>query len=245
MRLIRGQGERKWGQTIHRATILFDLDGTIADTAEDLIDAANAALIAEGFPPASAGAIRPGVGYGAKAMLHGALGSAGRSASAAQIQRLAERLVAHYEDHIAIKTRLFPGFLETANGLRLQGAKLALCTNKLERLVARLLPALGIADLFDAQAGRDTFPFHKPDPRHVTELVSAVGGQLPLAIMIGDSEADIAAAKGAGVPVVAVRFGYAAVPPESLGADAILDRFEELPGLIRAFLPLHEPGLTR
>ena len=174
-------------------------------------------------------------------MLRSALASAGRDADAAQIQRLAERLVAHYEEHIAIKTRLFPGFIETANQLRGQGSKLALCTNKLERLVTKLLSALGAGALFDAIACRDTYPFHKPDPRHVTELVLRAGGELPLTIMIGDSEADVAAAKGAGIPVLAVRFGYAAVPPEKLGADAILDRFEELPDLIEAFLPVKRP----
>ncbi len=230
------------GKIIHRATIVFDLDGTIADTAGDLIDAANAALLAEGFPPANAEAIRPGVGYGARAMLQSALSSMGRRADAEQIARLADRLVQHYEDHIAIKTRLFPGFMEVADQLRGQGSKLALCTNKLDRLVAKLLSALGIASLFDAKAGRDTFPFHKPDPRHITELVLKAGGQLPLTIMIGDSEADIAAARGAGIPVLAVRFGYAAVPPEKLGADAILNRFEELPDAIRAFLPLERCG---
>ena len=227
------------GKTIHRATIVFDLDGTIADTAGDLIDAANAALIAEGFRSASAEAIRGGVGYGAKAMLDHALRSSGQIADLSQMNRLAERLVQHYEEHIAIKTRLFPGFLETANQLRGRGARFALCTNKLDRLVTKLLFALRIATLFDAKAGRDTFPFHKPDPRHITELVSKAGGSLPFAIMIGDSEADIAAARGAGIPVLAVRFGYAAIPPEDLGADAILNSFDDLPDLVRDFLPLN------
>jgi phosphoglycolate phosphatase len=226
------------GAPIHRATIVFDLDGTIADTADDLIDAANAALIAEGFAPAPPEAIRRGAGYGAKAMLRCALGATGEAASEERAKRLAERLVAHYEEHIAVKSRLFPGFLETAQKLRAQGAKLVLCTNKLERMAAKLLPALGAAGLFDAQAGRDTFPFHKPDPRHITELVAGVGGALDFAIMIGDSENDVAAARGAGIPVLAVSFGYAAAPAGELGADAILNRFEELPALLEAFLPL-------
>ena len=101
----------------------------------------------------------------------------------------------------------------------------------------KLLSALGIASFFDAQAGRDTFPFHKPDPRHVTELVARAGGDARVALMVGDSEADIAAARGAGIPVFAVSFGYAALPPEKLGADAILDRFDDLPGLVEAFMP--------
>lgn len=223
-------------QVIHRATLVFDLDGTIADTAADLIDAANVALVAEGFAPAGPDAIRRGVGYGAVAMLDHALASTGQTADFTQKQRLAERLVAHYEEHIAIETRLFPGFLEAARLLSGGGARLVLCTNKRDKLVRRLLGALGIATLFDATAGRDTFPFHKPDPRHISELVSMAGGSLARAIMIGDSEADVAAARGAGIPVVAVRFGYAAVPPEDLGADAILDSFEDLPSLVDSFL---------
>ena len=171
-------------------------------------------------------------------MLGHALSSTGQSAGAAQMNRLSEALVRHYEEYIAIKTRLFPGFLEAANELRARGAKFALCTNKLDRLVTKLLTALRIGALFDAKAGRDTFPFHKPDPRHITELVARAGGALPFALMVGDSEADIAAARGAGIPVLAVRFGYAAIPLEALGADAILDRFEDLPGLIGAFLPV-------
>ena len=172
-------------------------------------------------------------------MLDHALRSSGQIADLSQMNRLAERLVQHYEEHIAIKTRLFPGFLETANQLRGRGARFALCTNKLDRLVTKLLFALRIATLFDAKAGRDTFPFHKPDPRHITELVSKAGGSLPFAIMIGDSEADIAAARGAGIPVLAVQFGYAAIPPEDLGADAILNSFDDLPDLVRDFLPLN------
>ena len=160
--------------------------------------------------------------------------------------RLAEALVRHYDEHIAIKTRLFPGFLEAADELRRRGVKFALCSNKLDTLVTKLLSALGVTALFDAKAGRDTFPFHKPDPRHITELVARAGGALPFALMVGDSEADIAAARGAGIPVLAVRFGYAAIPPEALGADAILDRFEDLPGLIGALLavPHHTTSLA-
>ncbi|MBI4725048.1 MAG: HAD-IA family hydrolase [Rhodomicrobium sp.] len=218
-------------------TVIFDLDGTVADTAGDLIEAANAALIAEGFAPAPAEAIKKGVGYGAKAMLQSALTALGQDAGAEQMQRLTSRLVAHYEENIAVKTRLFPGFEDAAHRLRLSGAKLALCTNKREQLTLKVLSALGIGALFDAVAGGDTFPFHKPDPRHITELVRLAGGELPASIMAGDSEADIAAARAAGIPVIAAAFGYASLPAEELGADAVMSRFEELPSLVSALLP--------
>ncbi len=218
------------------AVIVFDLDGTIADTSGDLIDAANVALTAEGFPLAPAEAIKAGVGYGTKAMLRSALAHGGHHASIDQMQRLADRLVAHYEENIARKTCLFPGFAEAAHGLRTRGAKLAVCTNKRERLALKLISALGIEALFDAVAGGDTFPFHKPDPRHITWLVQRVGGEVPAAIMVGDSEADVAAAKAAAIPVVAVRFGYAGVPAEDLGANAVIDHFEALPSLVHSLL---------
>ncbi|MBT3072092.1 HAD-IA family hydrolase [Rhodomicrobium sp. Az07] len=221
---------------IRNATLVFDLDGTIADTAGDLIEAANAALAARGFATASPAAIRRGVGYGAKAMLAAAFDETREHAGEAELTHLAQQLVARYEERIADHTRLFPGFLDAAETLRGRGARLALCTNKSERLMTRLLSELGIEGLFEAAAGRDTFAFHKPDPRHITELVAKAGGWLPFAAMIGDSEADIAAARGAGIAAIAVRFGYAAVPADALGADAILDSFVELPDLVERVL---------
>ncbi len=229
-------------------TAVFDLDGTVADTAGDLIEAANAALAAEGLGPASAGAIKKGVGYGAKAMLQSAITSLGQKTDAEQLSRLSARLVAHYEENIAARTQLFPGFSEAAGNLREAGVRLALCTNKRERLTLKLLSGLGIGSLFDAIACGDTFPFQKPDPRHITEVVRLAGGKLPAAIMVGDSEVDVAAAKGAGIPVIAVAFGYAAVPAGELGADAVMQHYAELTALIRALLSGHRrqrpaPGL--
>jgi phosphoglycolate phosphatase len=228
--------------TISGATVVFDLDGTIADTAADLVPAANAALIAEGFPPAEEHAILQGVGYGTKAMLRSALSSLDLEVGAEQMQRMADRLVAHYESNIACRTTLFPGFLGAADFLLRQGAKLALCTNKRERLAVKLVSALGVRHMFDALAGGDTFPFHKPDPRHVTELVVLAGGVASRSIMVGDSEADVAAARAAGIPVIAVSFGYAAGRPDELGADAVLDHFDDLPSLLKRFPALQERG---
>jgi phosphoglycolate phosphatase len=218
------------------ATIVFDLDGTIAGTASDLIDAANAALIVEGFGAAPPEAIRRGVGYGAKAMLRSALFALGQEADTAQMERMTAKLVAHYEENIAVKTRLFPGFVEAAELLRRGGAKLALCTNKRERLALRLLSELEVLELFDAVAGGDTFPFQKPDPRHVTELIRLAGGDPGWALMIGDSESDVGAARGAGIPIIVTAFGYASAPAHELGADAVLPSFEELPALVSSLL---------
>jgi phosphoglycolate phosphatase len=218
-------------------TVVFDLDGTIADTAADLIEAANAALATERLGPAAPAAIKKGVGYGAKAMLQSAIASLGRETDAEQMRRLSERLIAFYGENVAAKTQLFPGFIEAATALRATGARLALCTNKREQLTLRLLSALGIGSLFNAIAGGDTFPFHKPDPRHISELVRLAGGDLSAAIMVGDSEADVGAARGAGIPVIAAGFGYAALPAAELGADAVMNHFQELQALIGSLLP--------
>jgi phosphoglycolate phosphatase len=225
------------GPNLEGITAVFDLDGTIADTADDLADAAIAALISEGFAAVPAAAIAKSAGYGTRAMLRSALSAGGYSADAEQMLRMSEKLVAHYEENIARKSQLFPGFAEAADLLQVSGAKLVLCTNKRERLTAKLLSALGIGGLFEAVAGGDTFPFHKPDPRHISELVRLAGGILSAAVMVGDSEADVDAAKAAGIPVIAASFGYASVPAIELGADAVLSHFDDLPALIGALLP--------
>jgi phosphoglycolate phosphatase len=225
------------GQSTPSAVVVFDLDGTIADTAPDLIEAANSALASEGLGPAPAAAIKSGVGYGARAMLRAGIEALGGEPDAEQLRRLGDRLIAHYEENIAIKTQLFPGFGEAAASLRAVGAKLLLCTNKRQRLTFPLLSALGIGSLFDAIACGDTYPYHKPDPRHISDLVQAVGGELAASVMVGDSEVDAGAAHGAGIPFIAVSFGYSGVPLAQLGAEAVMDHFGQLPGLAGALLP--------
>ncbi len=216
--------------------VIFDLDGTIADTAADLVPATNAALAEEGLPPADPEAILKSVGYGTRAMLRSALSCIGHAAGDAQLERMARALVAHYEANIAVHTALFPGFAVAGKLLIERGARLALCTNKRERLTLKLLNALGIANMFAAVAGGDTFSFHKPDPRHLTELIERAGGNGSRAIMVGDSETDVAAARAAGIPVIVVSFGYASTPAEDLGADAVLHRFADLPPLLDSFI---------
>ncbi len=226
------------------ATIVFDLDGTIADTAPDLIVAANAAFASEGFPEASQEAIKRGVGYGTKAMLSSGLAATGAQASHEQMDRMAATLVAYYEDRICEGTKLFPGFTDAALALLKNDCILAVCTNKIERLASKLLKALGVANLFAAVAGGDTFGYHKPDPRHITQLIAKAGGRVDHAVMVGDSEADVAAAKAAAVPVIAVAFGYATGSVQALGADAILHQYRDLVSTLPPLLKLG-PGKTK
>jgi phosphoglycolate phosphatase len=224
-------------------TVVFDLDGTIADTAPDLIDATNAALAAKGLPPAPPEDIKPGVGYGTRAMVRCALAALKVEATDEEVRWMRDRLVEHYEANIAHKTRLFPGFIEQAEALRSEGALFVCCTNKKERLATRLLSALAIAPAFAKIAGGDTYCVHKPDGRHILYAIRDAGGNRRPAIMVGDSEPDIAAAKDAGIPSIAVEFGYAAVPAEKLGADATLAHFDELQKRISTFLNLSGFGL--
>jgi phosphoglycolate phosphatase len=227
---------------LHGVTVVFDLDGTVADTSGDLITATNYALASEGFPAAPEAAIKPGVGYGTRAMLRAALkASAASGVLEETMARMAARLVDYYSDHIAERTTLFPGFLACVEVLKADGALIALCTNKRESLARKLCKALNIDNLFDALAGGDSFPVHKPHPGHIIRVIEQAGGRPGLGVMVGDSEADVAAAMAAHIPCVAVRFGYAAVSAEALGANATIGHFQELPALVRTYMSVAKP----
>lgn len=214
------------------AVVVFDLDGTIADTAPDLIRATNQALVKAGYPRAAETVIKPAVAYGARAMVAAALASHDFKVDDAELGALSESMVSFYEADIASASAFFPGFLEGVGELENLGARLAVCTNKRERLARHLLSQLGVINRFKAIAGGDTYPFRKPDPRHVLAVVEEAGGVPQHAVMVGDTAADIDAARAAGVASVAVRFGYSEAPVETLGAMAIISHFEELPELV-------------
>ncbi len=222
--------------TLRGATVVFDLDGTIADSAPDLIRATNQALEKAGYPHATETAIKPGVAYGARAMVAAGLRSMGFEPEEEEIARLADSMVSFYEADIASATALFPGFVEALDDLEAAGARLGLCTNKREALARKLLGELGVLDRFHGFAGSDTHPFRKPDPRHVLAVIDAAGGQPERAVMVGDTEADIGAARAGGIASIAVTFGYSPVPAEDLQADGIVAHFSELVPLVRDVL---------
>lgn len=209
-------------------TVVFDLDGTIADTAPDLIRATNEALVEGGFPRATETAIKPAVGYGALAMVAAALHSHGINPDQAVLDSLTRRMVEFYEGNIAKATALFAGAEAAFDALAADGARLAICTNKMERLARKLLHKLNVLQRFDALAGGDTYLYRKPDPRHILMVIEAAKGSAERALMVGDSEADIGAAKAAGIPSIAVSFGYSSIPPQDLGADAVIEDFSLL-----------------
>ncbi len=206
------------------ATIVFDLDGTLVDTAPDLTHALNDGLTRRGHEPVAADTIRACVGHGARVMIEEALRRAGAQEDVDQM--LAEFLV-HYEANIANESRPFPGAVAALERLAARGATLAICTNKRESLTRQLLEALNLTHYFAGLAGRDTFSVSKPDPAHLIGTVKLAGGP-ETAVMVGDSDIDFMTAKSAGIPIVMASFGYGPPPPGAERPDAVFDHYDQL-----------------
>lgn len=225
--------------------LVFDLDGTLAETAGDLVRALNAVVEPEGLRSTSLADARHMVGAGAKALIRRAYAAQERALSDADLERLFQAFLVYYEAHICEESTLFPGVVAALDRLEAQGFAFAVCTNKIEHPARKLLAALGIADRFRAICGQDTFAVAKPDPRILTMTVAQAGGALGDAIMVGDSAADIASAKAAGVPVIAVDFGYTDRPVSELGPDRIISHFDALDeavDAVRAARSAHAPA---
>jgi phosphoglycolate phosphatase len=207
---------------------VFDLDGTLADTAADLIRTLNIILARLEVAPVPVEQARDVVGAGARVMLERGLALGGRSVSSAELGDLFREFLSHYADNLAVETTLFEGVEEVLAHFSERGHRLAVCTNKMEEHSVRLLKALGVAPRFDAICGRDSFAWAKPDPRHLTLTIEKAGGDPRRAIMVGDSRTDIDTARAAGLPVVAVDFGYTDVPVSQLGPDRIVSRYADM-----------------
>jgi phosphoglycolate phosphatase len=219
-------------------TIVFDLDGTLVDTAPDLIGTLNFTLKKNGLPEVPYEAARPMIGGGARGMIQQALVLEGRPAAPADVDALYTPFVAHYAEHIADRSRPFPGVEAALDRLAAAGYILAVCTNKLEWLSKKLMDALSLSDRFAAICGQDTFGIQKPDPQIFRGTVLSAGGDPARAIMVGDSITDISTARAAKVPIVAVDFGYTDVPIAELGPDRVISSYVELPAAIAALGPL-------
>jgi phosphoglycolate phosphatase len=215
-------------------TIVFDLDGTLVDTAPDLIDTLNVVLTGEGLPPVPFETGRNLIGGGVKATIERALAAEGRACPPTEIDRLYAAFLPYYADHLADRSRPFPGVESALDQLTDAGHRLAVCTNKLEWLSVRLLSILELAPRFAAICGQDTFGMQKPDPEVLRRTVLRAGGRPAAAMMVGDSKTDVYTARAAQVPVVAVDFGYSDVPIASLNPDRIISSYADLPGAIRA-----------
>ncbi len=210
--------------------LLFDLDGTLVDTLPDLHSALNEALRERGRPPLSPSEVMRMIGDGAAALVARALEASGLDGREAA--SVLPRFLELYEARSTRLSRPYPHVRDTLEALRSRGYATAVCTNKPQRAAEAVLSNLKLAQFFDAVAGGDRFPEKKPDPRHLLRVVALLGAEARRAAMVGDNENDASAARAAGFPVLLMRYGYAQTDPETLGADALLDEFADLPGAL-------------
>jgi phosphoglycolate phosphatase len=215
-----------------RNAVVFDLDGTLIDSVPDLQAALNETLREIGKPPLAQEAVRRMIGDGTAMLV-----ARGLAASGVAADTLAERLprfLALYEADPVSRTRPYPDVLQVLANLVAEGRRLAICTNKPQTATLAVLRGLGLDGFFSAVVGGDALPVKKPDPGHVLGAIAALGATPEEAVMVGDNENDVAAGKGAGVPVVLVRYGYARVPLAELPADIQIDDFASLPAALAA-----------
>jgi phosphoglycolate phosphatase len=217
-------------------TVVFDLDGTLVDTAPDLINALNYVLDREGMPPVPMHAARTMIGAGARRLLERGLELDGRTVSREDLDRLTRDFIDYYADHIADASRPFEGLESALDDLAARGYRFAVCTNKLEWLSKLLLDRLGLSARFSAICGADTFGISKPDPAILRQTVARAGGEMSSTIMVGDAGPDIGVARRAGVPVIGVKFGYTEVPIAELKPDLLIGHMSELPAAVETLM---------
>ncbi|MCD1634854.1 phosphoglycolate phosphatase [Martelella mediterranea] len=207
---------------------IFDLDGTLIDTAPDLIASLNHAIAPAGLAPYGIEDTKILVGRGVRVMIERAFEHRDRSLDEDTFDACFERFSKHYRAGIPGESRPYPGIVAALDRLKSAGFDLAVCTNKRESFTMPLLEALGLTGYFTAITGGDTFAFRKPDPRHITETIARAGGDVANAVMVGDSSNDIDSAKGAGVATIAVTFGYADRPVADMAADRMISDYAAL-----------------
>lgn len=209
-------------------SIIFDLDGTLIDTAPDLVATLNVILQRRGLHPVGYDETRAMIGDGAKKLLERGVRAHQADVSAAELEKLYADFLVHYSEHIAERSRPFPGLETSLDALAARGFRLGVCTNKLEWLSVRLLDVLKLKHRFAVICGQDTFGVAKPDPEVLIRTIAATGGDIARSIMVGDSRTDIATARAAGVPVIAVDFGYTNTPVSALDPDAVISHYDAL-----------------
>ena len=215
-----------------RGTIIFDLDGTLVDSAPDLADALDALLVETGFAAIGLDATRKLIGHGISNLVLKGFAVCGKHLNQAEASVATQRFQALYAERLPAKATLYPMVTEILSHLSSHGWRMVVCTNKLEAFARPILEGLGIAHYFEIIAGPDTFGVAKPDPQHLLRTLPPHVPESYLSIMVGDSEVDIATAKAAGLPVVAVTYGYAHTLLNTLAPDALVDRFSDVPAAI-------------
>ena len=217
-------------------TLVFDLDGTLVDTAPDLISALNYVLDREGLAPVPLAKARNLIGAGARKLIERGLELEDRITSVDDLNRLTRDFVDYYGDHIADESRPFEGLEGALDELEAQGFRFAVCTNKLEWLSKLLLDKLDLSKRFAAICGADTFGVSKPDPVILQQTLARAGGSLAGAMMVGDAGPDIGVARRAGIPVIGVEFGYTDVPIAELKPDRLIGHMRELPAAVNSLI---------
>jgi len=213
---------------LKNAAILFDLDGTLIDTAPDLAASMNFVLQQNGRAQVPAADVRHMVGQGARVLMERGMAATGTPASAPELDRLFDEFLDYYLAHIADHSAVFPAVEKILTQLKSAGALLAVCTNKPESASIKLLREFSLDGYFSAIIGGDSLAVRKPDPGHILGTLEKMGATVSKAIMVGDSANDIDAAKAAGIPAIGVPFGYTAIPIHDLGADLVVEHFDDL-----------------
>ena len=216
--------------------VVFDLDGTLVDTAPDLVNALNFVLDRDGVQPLPLASARNLIGAGARKLIERGLEVEGRSVTVGELDRMMRDFIDYYAEHIADESRPFEGLEAALDDLEGRGYRLAVCTNKLEWLSKLLIDRLGLTRRFAAICGADTFGVAKPDPAILHQTIARAGGQSSASVMVGDSGTDIGAARRAGISVVGVSFGYTDVPIADLKPDRLIGHMRELPEAVESLL---------
>ena len=216
--------------------ILFDLDGTLVDTAPDLTAALNHTMASLNLPLVPEADVRHMVGFGARRLIEQGIEAAGITFDDGEIEAALAIFLDWYRDHLADSSTPFPGVVAMLDHFKHQGANMAVCTNKPQLMSDKLLEELGLHPYFSAVVGADAVTNRKPHADHIDATLAAMKASASRAIMVGDSMTDVNAARNAGIPVVAVSFGYTAVPPSELGADRLIDHMDDLPAAIEAVM---------
>lgn len=212
--------------------VIFDLDGTLVDTAPDLVGALNDLLAALGLPPVTIAQGRAASGRGGRSLIQVGHELAGIALTEDQITALYPRYLEHYAARYAVDSALYPGVAELLDHLEAEGWRLGICTNKPERFAEGLMKSLGMRTRFGALLGADSLPVRKPDPRHLIETLERLGVEPDRGILLGDTETDLKTARAAGIPVALASFGYAPLPVAHYAPDAVYDDYAETPAMI-------------
>lgn len=228
-----------WGRRMRGA--IFDLDGTLADTAADLLGAANAVLAPRGLPVLDLARDKSFAGRGARSMIRRSLSMLDAPPGEAEADTITTDIFPEflrvYEGRLADETRLFDGVAACLDSLEAAGWRLGVCTNKPERLAVMLLDSLGVLTRFGAVLGADSLPVRKPDPEHLCETARRSGARPDLCVMLGDTQTDLLTARAAGVPCVLTSFGFAEEPLHELTPDAVVGHFDEIAPVLEGLCP--------